>query len=433
APSSKFFNASKEKITMDGQREAREDFLAQISSINEEKNDNGKAQSENEQLHSIKQKLKRHYQSQDKLAPLFDDPEQSIHTCYVRLALLTQQQFQKQKDKMTNNQGHEKNEEENGKWPNSLDYSLIYGNQTEHIELQDIWNDKQNQSKIHHTSIRGEAGSGKSVLSQRIAHLWGNDQMWNHQFQYLLHIPLRIIINAFHHINDNCDDEKKDESNDDIEYLWSIIVNELHIPQWNLNDTKCMINSMNGLLLILDGFDEIANEIQNNTNLKAWLQHCTSNQKYSIIMTSRPNAMCEYLNNPRMLNVIGFQSQDIQNYINAYFKNNKESNILMKKLNNNRSLKLLSHTPLYLRLFCYLSRQDNSNHEKWDEMTLSQLYETLLKSYMKWNWMKLNGLNKLNNDKILNIFEMEMDYLSQIAWEGLKCGQAIISCEIQQR
>ncbi|ETO32336.1 hypothetical protein RFI_04781, partial [Reticulomyxa filosa] len=35
--------------------------------------------------------------------------------------------------------------------------------------------------------------------------------------------------------------------------------------------------------------------------------------------------------------------------------------------------------------------------------------------------------------KILNIFEMEMDYLSQIAWEGLKCGQAIISCEIQQR
>ncbi|ETN99666.1 NTPase, partial [Reticulomyxa filosa] len=129
----------------------------------------------------------------------------------------------------------------------------------------------------------------------------------------------------------------KDESNSDIEYLWSMIMNELHIPQWNLNDTKCIINSMNGLLLLLDGFDEIANEIQINTNLQAWLQHCTSNQNYSIIMTSRPNAMCEYLNNPRMLNVIGFQSQDIQNYINAYFKNSNESNVLMKKLNNNRN------------------------------------------------------------------------------------------------
>ncbi|ETO34364.1 hypothetical protein RFI_02730 [Reticulomyxa filosa] len=47
-------------------------------------------------MNTIKEKLKRYYQSQDKLAPLFDDHEQSIGTCYIRLALLTQQQ----KDKM---------------------------------------------------------------------------------------------------------------------------------------------------------------------------------------------------------------------------------------------------------------------------------------------------------------------------------------------
>ncbi|ETN97398.1 hypothetical protein RFI_40131 [Reticulomyxa filosa] len=74
------------------------------------------------------------------------------------------------------------------------------------IELQDIWNDKQNESKVRHISIRGEAGSGKNVLSQRIAYLRGNDQLWNHQFQYLLHIPLRKIINIFYHINDNNND-----------------------------------------------------------------------------------------------------------------------------------------------------------------------------------------------------------------------------------
>ncbi|ETO00808.1 NACHT family NTPase, partial [Reticulomyxa filosa] len=136
---------------------------------------------------------------------------------------------------------------------------------------------------------------------QRIAYLWGNHQMWTHQFQHLLHIPLRNIINVFHNINDNSNDQKKNESND-IEYLWSMIINELHIPQWNLNDTKYIIHSMNGLLLLLDGFDEIANEIQTNTNLQSWLQHCTSNQNYSIIITSRPNAMCPYLNNPRILN-----------------------------------------------------------------------------------------------------------------------------------
>ncbi|ETO15170.1 hypothetical protein RFI_22194 [Reticulomyxa filosa] len=30
--------------------------------------------------------------------------------------------------------------------------------------------------------------------------------------------------------------------------------------------------------------NEIANEIKKNTNLKAWLQHCTLNQNYSITM-----------------------------------------------------------------------------------------------------------------------------------------------------
>ncbi|ETO01466.1 hypothetical protein RFI_35973 [Reticulomyxa filosa] len=75
-------------------------------------------------------------------------------------------------------------------------------------------------------------------------------------------VPLRKIVNVFHHINDNSDDQKKDESSDDIEYLWSMIINELHIPQWNLNDTKFIIKLMNGLLLLLDGFDEIANEIK---------------------------------------------------------------------------------------------------------------------------------------------------------------------------
>ncbi|ETO35723.1 hypothetical protein RFI_01339 [Reticulomyxa filosa] len=121
-----------------------------------------------------------------------------------------------------------------------------------------------------------------------------------------------------------------------------------------------MINSKNGLLL-LDGFDEIANEIKK----KQWLQHCTINENYCVIMTNRPNAIRSYLINPQMLNIIRFQSQDIQNYVCAYFKNiriddhdNSQEDLLIKKLNDNPSLKLLSYTPLYLRLFCYLTRQN---------------------------------------------------------------------------
>ncbi|ETO00113.1 hypothetical protein RFI_37346, partial [Reticulomyxa filosa] len=76
-------------------------------------------------------------------------------------------------------------------------------------------------------------------------------------------IPMSIAhsFEKNYHINDNNDDEKKDE----IEYLWLMIMNELHIPQWNLNDTKCIIYSMNGLLL--DGLVGL-NEQQLNDAIK---------------------------------------------------------------------------------------------------------------------------------------------------------------------
>ncbi|ETO31721.1 hypothetical protein RFI_05400 [Reticulomyxa filosa] len=255
APSSKFFKHFRGK-------RAEEDLLEQTSSNKEEKKTT-KHKVKNKQLNSIKEKLKRywfHY----------------LMILDIRLTLLTQQKGEK------------------GKWPNSLDYSLIY----ENIELPDIW-------KICHISIRGEVGNGKSVLSQRIAYLWGNYQIWNHQFH-----PFEKNYQCF--------------------------------SSWI------------------------------NTNLKSWLQHCIFKSK----LFHNYHKSIQY----NLLNVIKFQLQDIQNYI----KNSNESDLLIKKLNNNQSLKLLSHIPLYLRLFCYLSRKDKSNDDKWNEMILLKLYETLLKSYMKW-------------------------------------------------
>ncbi|ETO05325.1 hypothetical protein RFI_32071 [Reticulomyxa filosa] len=199
---------------------------------------------------ATKQKLKDYYKSQDELIPLFDDHQQSIANCYIRLVLLTQQQFQKRKDKITN-----KSNEESEKWPNTLDYSLFYGGEQETTELEDIWGIKTETGrlKIRYISIHGEAGTGKSVLTQRIAWLWIKKQMWRDHFQLLLHIPLRKIANIF--------DNTLDEKDNVIEMQWSKIMGELNIPRWNTNDTKYIVHAKDGLLLVLDGFDEIANEL----------------------------------------------------------------------------------------------------------------------------------------------------------------------------
>ncbi|ETN97225.1 Ras family protein, partial [Reticulomyxa filosa] len=214
-----------------------------------------------------KQKLKEYYNSQDKLVPLFDDLPQSIDTCYVRLVLLTQQQFQERKDKISNKQEEKEDSdhkirEEDEKWPNIMDYSLIYSEQKT-IKLENIWRvekerkedtentknketekmeeDGDSELELRHINIHGEAGTEKSVLSQRIAYLWANEQMWNDRFQLLLHIPLRKISNIF--------DKFMNKSNDNIQEKWVKIINELNIPHWDENDTKCIKRAKDGLLL----------------------------------------------------------------------------------------------------------------------------------------------------------------------------------------
>ncbi|ETO00117.1 hypothetical protein RFI_37342, partial [Reticulomyxa filosa] len=95
--------------------------------------------------------------------------------------------------------------------------------------------------------------------------------MWD-QFQLLLHVPLKKISNAF----DN--DNRSDDDDDDIEKGWLKVMSVLSISNWDINDTKHILRSKDSLLLLLDGFDEIANEVNKKPGLKQWLQHCTANE-----------------------------------------------------------------------------------------------------------------------------------------------------------
>ncbi|ETO34004.1 hypothetical protein RFI_03092 [Reticulomyxa filosa] len=147
---------------------------ARIKEKEEEKDGKRKTRNRLEEI-DAKEKLKRHYLSKNKLVSLFDNPGQSTDNCYIRLVLLIQQRFQQQKMKMTSIERTGKSEEDaKHKERNILDYSLIYGNKMETLEVQDILKDKENGLVLRHISICGESG-GKSVLSQRIAYLWVNN------------------------------------------------------------------------------------------------------------------------------------------------------------------------------------------------------------------------------------------------------------------
>ncbi|ETO18216.1 NTPase [Reticulomyxa filosa] len=410
-----------------------------------------------------KQKLKECYKSQDELAPLVDDVRQPICTCYIRLLLLPQQIFEERKKDLIKNktrnikkeqekreqdeaQKEEEEEEESEKWSNVLDDVLMHNNNGQGaIEVQDLWNMKKTDNlEVRHISIHGEAGMGKSTLTQRIVYLWANDQLWNNRFEWLLRISLKSIVDIF--------DNKTGRKKKDRKSQWSKIMKEMGVLKWDKNDTN-VLYSKNGLLL-LDGFDEIVNELNKNPELQTWLQECMDSKHKNrwVIMTSRRNSECPYLDcNAEKFHVVGFQTQDIQKYVRAYFQNvatvvdhhydhQSEAELLIQTLHTNQSLSILSHIPYYLRFFCYLTRQKKGAMEKkngetndLDNISISKLFEVLVQCYMQWDQHGATSIIPRSSKNTFLKFKMEMDYLSNLAWEGLKADQAVISCDMQQR
>ncbi|ETO14670.1 hypothetical protein RFI_22696, partial [Reticulomyxa filosa] len=92
------------------------------------------------------------------------------------------------------------------------------------------WNETDNELEMYHIGIRGEAGSGKI------------------DFNCYCTLHLKKIAHIF-------DNNEKNKNNDQ----WLKIMNELNIPQWITDDTDIVY--LNNGLLILDEFDEIANEL----------------------------------------------------------------------------------------------------------------------------------------------------------------------------
>ncbi|ETO02122.1 NTPase, partial [Reticulomyxa filosa] len=310
---------------------------------------------------------------------------------------------------------NEEDQKQTEKFPEMLNSLPIYDNPNM-IKLENIWGIDKREDVDSCIIINGEAGIGKSVLTKMISYLWANDQMWNDRFSLLLRISLREIVDNFDKTNG------KSDGDGDIKKQWSEIMKRL-IPGLNEQDTKHIMHSKNDLLLILDGFDEIVNELNTNMDLREWLKYCTKKGKYCVIMTSRLNATCSYLRKKSIrLNVICFQKQDIQNYVRTYLKNpangdyNYQADSLIKTIDENPLLQLLSCIPLYLNFLCYLTKQQKIQNENQHKDDLFHKFDcmSVLKLLLKY---------KLNEQDMFNTFEMEIDYLSQLAWEGLKSEQ----------
>ena len=132
----------------------------------------------------------------------------------------------------------------------------------------------------------------------------------------------------------------------------------------------------NRCLIILEGLDEMAANRQISDHFFVNLiKHCAILEESTILITSRPHA-CSELVADRHVEVIGFGTNEIKEFVKKSFPNDEHSvSELLQQLNDYPHLKSLCYSPLNLIMITDIFR---TNQDKRLPSTLTELYRLFL-------------------------------------------------------
>ena len=223
------------------------------------------------------------------------------------------------------------------------------------------------QESANSILVVGKAGIGKSLFCQKVIRDWANNKLLqalessefpNLKFVYLLTfrqlnllenncVTLREILNCSSVLDDKC----------------------------NIDDStfEYIVNHPREVMIILDGYDEYSQKTNiagnsegrhpNNARCKMPVAALCSKLingkilKGAIVMiTSRPDESDEMggIRFKRDVEIAGFSSKQVKEYIEKYFKDNESmKNAVLKHVMNNESLVSFAHIPMLCYLLCF--------------------------------------------------------------------------------
>ena len=168
------------------------------------------------------------------------------------------------------------------------------------------------------------AGIGKTTLANEICLRWARDGFLSDDYDIVVLIPMRCV------------------QQQSLEQMFLEFTGEEAYQQLKKSaGSRCLI--------ILEGLDEMAADHQKNDRFFIRLiRDCTVLEKSTILITSRPHA-CNELNMDRNVEVIGFGVEQVEEFIERSFLNDKQSvSELLQQLNEYPHIKSLCYVPLNL-------------------------------------------------------------------------------------
>ena len=241
----------------------------------------------------------------------------------------------------------------------------------------DLLKVEEGKKPVRKLIVEGNAGIGKTTLCTMLTEEWANGEIFT-QFDCVLLLPLR---------------ERSVLTATTLPQLFKLLHSSERIRTSVIEELE--EREGEGVLIIADGWDELDQENRSdNSFLRKFLLGNTL-PFLSVLLTSRPSASALLHNLPtvdRMVEVVGFNEENVKQYIKSEFKKSPEkASSLIEQLENNPVIQSVCSVPLNCAIICHLW----NTFESGLPTTLTELYAHIVLNVILRNIKKTNPVTGL--------------------------------------
>ena len=241
----------------------------------------------------------------------------------------------------------------------------------------DLFKVKEGKKPLRKLIVEGNAGIGKTTLCTMLTEEWANGKIFT-QFDCVLLLPLR---------------ERSVSTATTLPQLFKLLHSSKKIRTSVIEELE--EREGEGVLIIADGWDELDQESCSKSSFLHKFLFGNMFRFLSVLLTSRPSASVLFHNLPtvdRLVEVIGFNEENIQQFIESDFEKSPEkASSLIEQLENNPVIQSVCSVPLNCAIICYLWHTFKSGLPT----TLTELYAHIVLNVILCSLRKTNPVTGL--------------------------------------
>ncbi|CEO17781.1 hypothetical protein RMONA_07145 [Rickettsia monacensis] len=212
--------------------------------------------------------------------------------------------------------------------------------------------------------------------------------MWNDKFDYVFRVKLKELLNESWSREYEPSELRQDKVGCFIHYCLT------HSAKFSKSEKIQLLKDIlsieekqkDKVLLLLDGYDEVAHLNMSNRNDFQDIIDEVSEYK-NVIMSSRPNAVVEEMSSQfeRKVENTGWDMEGIEKYINKNFENDKDKEFgvqLKSFLAVNNQIKEICEVPINTALICLVWEDKDIRYKfqknNQEDFNISQLYHEVV-------------------------------------------------------